>query len=110
MARRLILSLLLGFCSLCAAAYAETVFVKYRGPVNLDEFSCKYTVSSFVHRICYRANERYLIVLLDQTYYHYCKVPASFLEQWMSAPSLGRFYGSYVRGNYDCRAGGVPLD
>lgn len=89
---------------------ADTVFVKYEGPVSLAQFRCSYPSSSFVHRVCYRAEKRYLVVLLDSTYYHYCRMPPSIVEQWLSSQSIGKFYGTYVRGNYDCREGGIPSD
>jgi len=49
-------------------------------------------------------------VLLNSTYYHYCNMPASIVEQWLSAQSAGRFYNAYIKGNYDCRLGGIPSD
>lgn len=53
----------------CAAA-AETVVVKYRGPVPLDTFACA-TVDrdSFIERVCHDAVEQYLIIKLNGTYY-----------------------------------------
>ena len=93
-----------------ATVNAETVYVKYQGPVSLDRFQCTYTSSSFVHRICYRAERRYLVVLLNRTYYHYCMMPKSIVEQWLSVKSKGRFYNAYIKGNYDCRLGGIPTD
>jgi len=95
---------------LCAETHAETVLVKYRGLVNLDNFSCSYPSSSFVHRICYRGNRQYLVVLLNKTYYHYCRIPKSVVEQWLVADSKGRFYNAYVKGSFDCRLGGIPTD
>ncbi len=96
------------FAVTSCAANAETVFVKYRGPVNLERFSCNDTVSSVVHRVCYRADRQYLIVLLSNTYYHYCRIPSGVVGQWLAAPSLGRFYNATIKGNYDCRLGGIP--
>lgn len=87
---------------------AETVYVKYRGPVDLVGFRCAAPVSSLVHRICYRADKQYLVVLLQQTYYHYCRMPPKVVEQWLGAPSKGRYYNASIKGNYDCRLGGVP--
>jgi hypothetical protein len=37
---------------LSAPAHAETVDVKYRGPVDLKPFVCRDTVSSLVNRVC----------------------------------------------------------
>ncbi len=91
-------------------ARAETVYVKYRGPVNLERFSCSDTANSIVHRVCYRADRQYLVVLLSNMYYHYCRIPSGVVGQWLAAPSLGRFYNGNIKSNYDCRLGGVPSD
>lgn len=91
-------------------AQQEVVYVKYRGPVSLAGFNCAATPESFVRRICYLPGEQYLIVLLDQTYYHYCMIPETVVEDWSLSPSLGGFYNAKVKGNYDCRLGGVPAD
>ena len=47
--------------------------VMYRGQLDLKPFACT-TVerSSFIRRVCYDAANSYMIVLLNQTYYHYC--------------------------------------
>jgi hypothetical protein len=88
----------------------ETVFVKYHGPVDLSPFQCENTQSSFVHRICYWPEKSYLVVLLNSTYYHYCRLPQSTYDAWLVAPSKGRFYNAAVKGNYDCRLGGIPIN
>jgi hypothetical protein len=94
-------------CLFAAPTLAETVYVKYRGPVNLENFQCANPSSSLVHRICYRSDKQYLIVLLDRTYYHYCNMPRSVVQQWLGAPSQGKFYRANVKGRYDCRLGGI---
>lgn len=91
-------------------AQAETVYVKYRGNVSLVGFSCVNTASSFVHRICYQSKNSYVVVLLDNTYYHYCNVPGAVVNQWLSSSSKGRFYRYSIKNNFDCRAGGVPIN
>lgn len=91
-----------------AGVRAETVFVKYRGPVDLAPFRCATPSSSFVHRVCYRAERQYLVVLLGSTYYHYCRMPAGVVQSWLAAPSQGRFYNAVIKGNFDCRLGVVP--
>jgi len=105
-------SMLLISCLLLVSgtAYAESVFVKYRGPVSLSEFTCEYPASSFVHRICYQSEARYVVVLLGTTYYHYCRVPQGIVDSWLGSSSKGRFYNYQIKGSYDCRHGGVPSD
>ena len=96
---------------LCCAgiAQAETIFVKYRGMVDLREFNCTNTESSFVHRICYKKADKYLVVLLTDTYYHYCQIPQDVVQQWLSADSKGKFYNTKIKGNFDCRLNGYTV-
>lgn len=105
--------LMLGLLSLLLAtvAQAETVDVKYRGPVSLDSLSCpSLKPSSFVNRICYDEANSYLIVQLKSTYYHYCDLPASVFADWVAAPSLGRYYNGQVKGQgFDCRGKALPV-
>jgi len=95
-------------------ALADIAIVKYRGPVPLDRFTCVFTPSSSViGRICYDKLERYMIVLVRQTYYHYCEVDAATVAAFVEAPSAGKFYNRYVRddgsgGLFDCRTHHVP--
>lgn len=113
--RRLICSLLIGFGITCgtvapsAFAAAETVYVKYRGQVDLSPFACEWIErSSVVKRLCYDAKEKYVVVNLTGTYYHYCEVPAAVVINWRSAESMGRFYNASVKGNFDCRVLRMP--
>ena len=96
------------------AAYAETVDVKYRGPIDLKHFVCKDTVSSFVNRVCYDEQNQYMLVLLKQAYYHYCEMPKAVLTSFLAAESLGRFYNANIKGTgkdgpYDCRTHKFPI-
>lgn len=92
----------------CSSAYTETVYVKYQGKVDLSTFQCNTPKSSFVHRICYQSQTQYVVVLLEDTYYHFCRVPSQLVNQWRNAQSKGRFYNQYLKGRYDCRLGGIP--
>ncbi len=90
-------------------AMAETVVVKYRGPVELSPFNCEWiTRSSVVQRLCYDSHERYVIVNLNGTYYHYCEVPPNVVAAWRQADSMGRFYNAQVKARFDCRVLRVP--
>lgn len=108
--RQIIVVLFAFLLMLWTTAQAETVFVKYRGHIDLDEFTCYDTMSSFVNRICYQSENEYVVVLLKRTYYHYCRFPPTLVQQWLNASSKGRFYNAYVKGEYDCRLGGIPED
>ncbi|QDP00132.1 KTSC domain-containing protein [Thalassotalea sp. PS06] len=52
--------------------------------------------------------EMYLLVLLQNTYYQYCRVPSSTYRDWIASSSKGQYYSAYIRGRYDCREGGIP--
>jgi hypothetical protein len=89
-------------------ASAETVFVKYHGEVDLKGFNCVEQPSSLVWRTCWKLSDRYLLVNLKGTWYHYCRMPPETVAAWRSSPSLGRYYLANIKGNYDCRQGGTP--
>ena len=85
------------------------VYVKYRGEVSLETFTCNtITRSSLIRRLCYDKAESYVIVNLNGTNYHYCEVPESFVNEWMNATSMGKFFNSRVKGGFDCRVKRMP--
>lgn len=102
------------FLILTGSASAESVDVKYRGPVNISTFDCpQIKSSSLVDRICYQKGKRYMIVSLRGTYYHYCEIGPNVVAAFVAADSLGRFYNANIRvssngGLYDCRKYSVP--
>ena len=90
-------------------AGAETVVVKYRGPVDLAPFNCEWvTRSAVVKRLCYDSHEQYAIVNLAGTYYHYCEMPPDVVTAWREADSMGRFYNAQVKGQFDCGGHRIP--
>ena len=96
---------------LITSSFSETIYVKYRGVVDIDNghfIKQQLKNSSLVKEMYYdRANE-YLLVRLNHTFYHYCSLPSSIVDTWVNSPSLGRFYNTYIRGNYDCRIYPMP--
>ena len=96
-----------------AAAFAETVIVKYRGPVDLKPFVCTDTTSSFVNRVCYDKANAYVLILLKSTWYHYCEIDAGTVDALIKADSVGRYYNANIKGTgqdgpFDCRTHRVP--
>ncbi|OSI74945.1 KTSC domain-containing protein [Bradyrhizobium canariense] len=97
-----------------SAVSAETVDVKYRGPVDLKPFDCQsISRSSFINRVCYDPRNQYLVIQLKDTYYHYCELPKVTLDALMSASSMGRYFNANIKGSgkdgpYDCRTHKVP--
>ncbi|MDQ8035161.1 MAG: KTSC domain-containing protein [Bordetella sp.] len=95
-------------------ARAETVQVKYHGPVVLDAFSCTdVNEGSDVTRICYDGPQRYMVIRLRSTYYHYCEVDAATMQALQKAGSKRQFFETRIRGSgsdgpFDCRSHPVP--
>lgn len=91
-----------------ASVAAETINVKYWGPVDLRTYECTNTASSFVHRICYDVSKAHVVVRLRNTYYPYCRVDRATVNAWLSSSSKGRFYNANIKSNavngrFDCR-------
>jgi hypothetical protein len=95
--------------TLAAAVAAETVDVKYRGPVTLDHFNCSVIErSNFIRRVCYDRADAYMIVQLNDTYYHYCDIDKPTVDAFLGAESMGRYFNASIKGHFDCRTGHVP--
>jgi hypothetical protein len=99
---------------LTAEVRSETVDVKYRGTVDLKTFECRdINRSSFIQRVCYDKAQRYMIINLRGTNYHYCELPPTTYDALMGAPSMGHFFNQNIKGSgsdgpYDCRTHRVP--
>jgi KTSC domain len=90
-------------------ARAESVYVKYRGEIELKHFECTDIArSSFIRRVCYDTRNEYMLISLNGTFYHYCEIDAATVSSLMNAPSMGRFYNAGIKGNFDCRIHRVP--
>ena len=99
---------------ICQVAAAETVQVKYHGVVALDAFACEdVKESGDVSRICSDKAERYMVIRLKTTYYHYCEIDAATVQGLQRASSKRQFFESRIRGSgadgpFDCRTHPVP--
>jgi hypothetical protein len=75
-----------------SAGYAESVYVKYRGEVDLALFDCTdISRSSFIRRVCYDRGNEYMLISLNGTFYHYCEIDPDIVSFLLNAPSMGRF-------------------
>ena len=89
----------------------NAVYVKYRGIVDTNNGHFKHydlSSSSLVNDLYYDSENRYVVVQLKSTYYHYCSVPSYVVDNWVSSYSLGRYYLQNIKGNYDCRYNFMP--
>jgi KTSC domain len=106
--------IILAFASMCQFANAETVQVKYLGAVSLDSFACTDVKEvSDVSRICYDKAERYMVIRLRTTYYHYCEIDSDTVRGLQTAPSKRHFFETRIKGNgvdgpFDCRTHPIP--
>jgi KTSC domain len=95
-------------------ASAETVQVKYHGPVLLDAFACAdVREGSDVSRICYDVAEHYMLIRLKTTYYHYCEIDAATVRGLQAASSKRQYFEARIRGSgtdgpFDCRTHPIP--
>lgn len=81
------MAVVLSVCSL--PVRAESVFVKYRGAVDLKPFDCTDIArSSFVDRVCYDRRNQYMLISLNGTFYHYCEIDAGTVASLLNAPSM----------------------
>jgi len=98
------------------SALAECVTIKYRDtPVCLNSFSCTNTPqSSFVRAICFDAAKSYMLIELNNTWYHYCAVDRASVDNLLEATSIGTYFNNHFRshglvhGPFDCRDHPVP--
>lgn len=83
------------------------VHIKYRpDPVDIDNgyFKCIETEkSSFIQGACYDNTNKYMIINLKGTNYHYCSLDVGTWQGFKVASSFGRYYHRYIKGEFDCR-------
>ena len=86
--------------------------VKYRPtPVDVTDPRFEYldtSRSSLVTGAWYDESNAYMVIGLDEVYYHYCRMPRDAWNAFTSADSFGGHYRAFIRGQHDCRLGGVP--
>lgn len=105
---------MLALCLALGPVLAETVDVKYRGPVDLAKFDCTGELdSSVVKRVCYNQENSYMLIRLKGTWYHYCAIDRVTVDALLGASSKGSFYNQAIKdsatgGKFGCRGKPVP--
>jgi len=101
--------LLTTFNDVAQAACQNQITIKYRDtPYCIDSSTCVDTPeSSFVRRACFNSQQSYMAIKLNHTWYHYCRFDSGTWNALLAADSKGRFYNARIKGNFDCRNGGV---
>lgn len=91
---------------------ANYIDVKYRDtPINIADSRFEYLntdISSFIRGAWYDWDYQYMVIRLEETYYHYCGLPPAIWEEFKKTESFGRFYNQAIKGNYDCREAYIP--
>lgn len=106
----LVLAFLVFPLSTAYAACENSIDIKYRDtPYCTDGSTCVDTpTSSFIRRTCYNEGKAYMTIKLNQTWYHYCRFDSETWNAFLAADSKGGFYNVRIKGNFDCRLGGIP--
>jgi hypothetical protein len=83
--------------------------VKYRdGCVPLERLKCTETQSSFVHQVCYDAENNYMIILLRDTRKPLLFYPSEIVTALIRAISVGRYYNEEIKGRFGCQGLSAP--
>jgi hypothetical protein len=67
-----------------------------------------------VRRICFDSTKSYMLIKLNETWYHYCSVDGTSVKNLIEAASIGKYYNEYFRsqgplhGPFDRRDHPVP--
>lgn len=87
------------------------VKVKYREDkvdISSDYFQPLDKSDATVGGAWYDFSNLYMVIKLNDTYYHYCSLPIDTWSSFRSSPSLYGYYQEEIKGNYDCRLNPVP--
>lgn len=88
------------------------VNIKYR--TDTVDIGAKYfeslntSKSSFIRGAWYDSGNKYMVINLNGTYYHYCGLPSNTWSSFKVANSFGTYYNKSIKGSYDCRVNFVP--
>ena len=78
----------------------NAVPVKHRGDRSLSSYQCYSIQSSFIRQLCYRDDS--VLASLSSTWYEYCGMSSRTFQEWLSAPSKGRYYNTNIKYQYSC--------
>ena len=93
--------------ALMSPIVSETVDVDRIGHVDLKSFTCSDTPrSTTIQRVCYERSKHLMIVNAHGTYRASCDLPPHVYQVFITAGSMGQFYGDAVGGNpaFRCQA------
>jgi hypothetical protein len=80
------------------AANADTVAIGLGRHADLADFVCHdFQRSRIVHRVCYDAGRRRMLVRLRRGYFAYCNVEGATVAGLEAAASMGQFLSQHVK-------------
>lgn len=96
---------------LLSSSSTSYVKIKYRDSkvdISASNFEPLNKSDSTVKGAWYDSSNKYMVIKLNSTYYHYCGMPSSVWRNFSSASSLYSTYQDNIKGNFDCRINHVP--
>ena len=87
------------------------VKVKYRDDkvnISASNFEPLNKSDSTVKGAWYDSGNKYMVIKLGGTYYHYCGMPSDAWSNLKAASTPYEFYQEDIKGNFDCRVNPVP--
>ncbi len=83
--------------------------VQYGGEIDLAPFQCTdISQGSRISRVCYDAENKYLLIRVGQTYHQFCEIEAGTATRFLASPSLDHFFESIIEDSHGCRPENVP--
>ena len=80
----------------------ESVTVNVKGEVELENFNCSKTNSVLIKRVCYKAEDAYLIVQIKDNWFQHCAVDQKKYDALMAAKSFNKYYNEDIKGQFSC--------
>lgn len=91
--------------------FSKYIYIKHRWYLDIDSsrFIWWYVADNTVRELYYDSKNRYMIINLDGTYYHYCKVPRDSRNWIYNSSNIYNYYENNFYHNFDCRKWWIPL-
>ena len=94
------------------AGSLDTIETKYCGSFIAATFKCNDTAQrSWIGTVCYDSESDLALLNRRGVNYCYCGIGAARVQEFLSSPSLSRYYNAEIKGRFHCRGlDSRPLD
>jgi hypothetical protein len=92
----------LGLVFLCVQPLAKTVEVEIKGRVDLDEFECQTPTSPIIKMVCYKEDNKYLLVKIKDTWTQYCEVDPTTYKNFQTSGNMSKFFNEKIKAPFSC--------